>query len=56
MLMYLAILSTSVAACFAVEAMDIECVKAGRSRMSRRSVKVGKIGASYPNGAAASAQ
>ena len=49
MLMFLATLSTSVAALFLVQAMDIECVKPPKRRVSQPA----KTEAAYPNGVAA---
>ncbi len=47
MLMFLATLSTSVVALFLVQAMDTECVKPAKRRVS----PAAKAEASYPNGA-----
>lgn len=47
MLMFLATLSTSVAALFLVQALDIECVKPPKRRVSQAA----KADVSYPDGA-----
>lgn len=52
MLMFLATLSTSVAAVFLVQALDIEGVKPAKRRVSQAA----KAEAAYPNGAVAGAR
>lgn len=52
MLMFLATLSTSVAAVFLVQALDIEGVKPAKRRVSQAA----KAEAAYPNGVVAGAR
>jgi hypothetical protein len=57
MLGFIVTLSASVAGCFIVQALDIECAGAARQRMSRyASLRRGKAGASYPSGSVAGAR
>ena len=51
MLMFLATLSTSVAAVFLVQALDIEGVRAAKRRASQPAKAAAKTGISYPDGA-----